>query len=49
MKRGEIRWYTFLLPDERRPVLILRRDEGMDRLNEVIVGTGDADDSRIDD
>jgi hypothetical protein len=49
LKRGEIRWYTFLLPDERRPVLILRRDEGMDRLNEVIVGTGDADDARIDD
>ena len=27
MKRGDIRWYTFQLPDKRRPVLILTRDE----------------------
>lgn len=27
MIRGEIRWYTFRLPDKRRPVLILKRDE----------------------
>ena len=37
MKRGEIRWYTFTLPDKRRPVLILTRDEVIDNLNEVIV------------
>lgn len=37
MKRGEIRWYTFQLPDKRRPVLILTRDEVLDRLNEIIV------------
>ena len=37
MRRGEIRWYTFRLPDKRRPVLILTRDEVIDRLNEVIV------------
>ncbi len=37
MKRGEIRWYTFRLPDKRRPVLILTRDEVIDRLNEIIV------------
>ena len=37
MKRGEIRWYTFRLPDKRRPVLILTRDDVIDRLNEVIV------------
>lgn len=37
MKRGEIRWYTFRLPDNRRPVLILMRDEVIDRLNEIIV------------
>lgn len=37
MKRGEIRWYTFRIPDKRRPVLILTRDEVIDRLNEVIV------------
>lgn len=37
MKRGEIRWYTFKLPDKRRPVLILTRDEVIDHLNELIV------------
>jgi len=35
--RGEIRWYTFRLPDKRRPVLVLTRDEVVDRLNEIIV------------
>ena len=37
MKRGEIRWYTFQLLDKRRPVLILTRNEIIDRLNEIIV------------
>ena len=37
MKRGEIRWYTFALPDKRRPVLILTRDDVIDHLNEIIV------------
>jgi mRNA interferase MazF len=37
VKRGEIRWYTFRLPDKRRSVLILTRDEVLDRLNEIIV------------
>jgi mRNA interferase MazF len=37
LKRGEIRWYTFRLPDKRRPVLILTRDEVARRLNEIIV------------
>ena len=37
MKRGEVRWYTFRLPDKRRPVLILTRDEVIDHLNEIIV------------
>jgi mRNA interferase MazF len=27
LNRGEIRWYTFRLPDKRRPVLLLTRDE----------------------
>ncbi len=31
MIRGEIRWYTFRLPDKRRPVLVLTRDEVIDR------------------
>ena len=37
MRRGEIRWYTFRLPDKRRPVLILTRDEIIGHLNEIIV------------
>ena len=37
MTRGEIRWYTFRLPDKRRPILILARDEIVERLNEVLV------------
>ena len=37
LKRGEIRWYTFRLPDERRPVLIPTRNDVIDRLNEIIV------------
>jgi mRNA interferase MazF len=37
MRRGEIRWYVFAAPDKRRPVLLLTRDEVLDRLNEVIV------------
>jgi mRNA interferase MazF len=35
--RGEIRWYTFRLPDKRRPVLVLTRNEVIGRLNEIIV------------
>ena len=37
MERGEIRWYTFRLPDKRRPVLLLTRHNVIDRLNEIIV------------
>jgi mRNA interferase MazF len=37
VRRGEIRWYTFALPDKRRPVLILSRDSVLPSLNEVIV------------
>ena len=37
MRRGEIRWFTFGLPDKRRPVLILTRNDVIDRLNEIIV------------
>ncbi|MEI9940650.1 MAG: type II toxin-antitoxin system PemK/MazF family toxin [Pseudomonadota bacterium] len=37
MRRGEIRWYTFALPDKRRPVLLLSRDAMLPSLNEVIV------------
>jgi mRNA interferase MazF len=37
LRGGEIRWYTFRAPDKRRPVLILTRNEVIDRLNETIV------------
>lgn len=37
MKRGEIRWCRFRLPDKRRPVLVLMRDDVIDHLNEIIV------------
>jgi mRNA interferase MazF len=37
VKRGEIRWYTFRLPDKRRPVLVLTRNDAIDSLNEIIV------------
>lgn len=37
MRRGEIRWYTFKLPDKRRPVLILTRNSAFGFLNTVTV------------
>jgi len=37
LRRGEIRWYTFRVPDKRRPVLLLTRSEILGQLNEVIV------------
>jgi mRNA interferase MazF len=37
MKRGEIRWYTFLPPDKKRPVLILKRDSVLEYLGEATI------------
>ncbi len=37
LNRGEIRWYTFRIPDKRRPVLVLTRNEVLNSLNEIIV------------
>ena len=37
MKRGEVRWYKFMQPDKKRPVLILTRDSILDYLGEVTV------------
>ena len=37
MKHGEIRWYKFVNPDKKRPVLILSRDSVMEYLGEVTV------------
>ena len=39
MKRGEVRWYTFALPDKRRPVLLLTREPMVNRLNDVTVAS----------
>lgn len=37
MKRGEIRWYRFKVPDKKRPVVILTRDSILKYLGEVTV------------
>jgi mRNA interferase MazF len=37
MKRGEVRWYKFVEPDKKRPVVILTRDSIMKFLGEVTV------------
>ena len=37
MKHGEIRWYKFVKPDKKRPVLILTRDSVLEYLSEVTV------------
>ena len=36
VNRGEIRWYTFRVPDKRRPVLVLARKEVIDRVSEIV-------------
>lgn len=37
MKHGQIRWYKFVKPDKKRPVLILTRDSVLEYLGEVTV------------
>lgn len=37
MRRGEVRWYTFELPDKRHPVLILTRTPSIRYLYDVTV------------
>ena len=37
MKHGEICWFKFVLPDKKRPVLILTRDSVLEYLGEVTV------------
>jgi len=37
MKHGEIRWYKFVSPDKKRPVLILARDSVLEYLGEVTI------------
>jgi len=46
VRRGEIRWYTFALPDKRRPVLLLSRDAVLlarkERLGATIVSSAES-------
>lgn len=37
MNRGEVRWYTFQLPDKRRPVLVLTRDSALSVLTGITI------------
>ena len=37
VKRGDVRWYNFAQPDQRRPVLILTRDSIIPYLGEAMV------------
>ena len=37
MKHGDIRWYKFVRPNKKRPVLILTRDSVLEYLNEVTI------------
>ncbi len=37
MNRGDVCWYSFQLPDKRRPVLILTRGSAIGFLNSVTV------------
>lgn len=37
MKHSEIRWYKFIKPDKKRPVLILTRDSVLEYLGEITI------------
>ena len=37
MKRGEVRWYKFVKPDKKRPIVILTRDSTLEFLGEVTI------------
>ena|ERR1700730_15684519 len=37
MRRGEVRWYRFLQPDKKRPILLLTRNSALEFLSEVTV------------
>jgi len=37
VRRGEVRWYKFVQPDKRRPVVLLTRDSVLEYLGEVTV------------
>ena len=37
LRRGEVRWYAFARPDEKRPVVVLTRDSVLEYLGEATV------------
>ena len=37
MKHGEVRWYTFELPDKHRPVLVLTRNSAISFLTGITI------------
>jgi mRNA interferase MazF len=37
VNRGDVCWYTFKLPDKKRPVLILTRESAISVLNSVTI------------
>jgi mRNA interferase MazF len=37
MKRGEVRWYTFEIPDKRRPVVVLTRTSALSFLTGITI------------
>ncbi len=37
MNQGDVYWYTFRIPDKRRPVLILTRDSALSYLTGVTI------------
>ncbi len=37
MKHGEMRWYNFIKPDKKRPVLILTRNSVLEHLGEITI------------
>jgi len=37
LKHGEVRWYKFVKPDKKRPVLILTRNSVLEYLREVTI------------
>ncbi len=37
MRHGEIRWYRFVRPDKKSPVLVLTRDSVLEYLGEVTI------------
>ena len=37
LRRGEVRWYAFARPDEKRPAVVLTRDSVLEYLGEATV------------